>query len=122
MFENSELRYSILRTAILNFINVLLRLVLGLLPFFMAASLTEICRSIRSNGHQIRTRPFVYHNTSTEDLNSMLMFSSTMDMSAKLFKMPIQFKYIYFALFIISVIILTLGMCFSVSILDTFKI
>ncbi|XP_065369809.1 uncharacterized protein GrlHz isoform X2 [Calliphora vicina] len=115
MFKDFDFNYCAMKTVILNFTNVLLWLILGLLPFFTAASLTQVCQSVRSNGHQIRIRPFVYHNTSSEDLNSMLIFSSTLDMSAKLFRMPIQFNYICFAVLIISVVILTLGMCFNLS-------
>lgn len=122
MLSYFNFQYTILRIVILKYINILLRLTLGLSPFFMAASLTNACSSVRRNGHQIRIRPFVYHNTSAEDLNSMLIFSSTMDMSAKLFQMPMQSKYIYFILFISSVVLLTFGMCSSVSILGIFKI
>ncbi|XP_037820637.1 uncharacterized protein LOC119609783 isoform X2 [Lucilia sericata] len=116
MFKDFDFHYCAMKTVILNFTNVLLWLILGLLPFFIAASLTQACQSVRNNGHQIRVRPFVYHNTSTEDLNSMLIFSSTLDMSAKLFRMPIQSNYICFAVLIISIVILTLGMCFNLSI------
>lgn len=120
MFRDFDFHYSALKVVILNFTNVILWLILGLLPFFMAASLTQACQSVKANGHQIRVRPFVYHNTSTDDLNSMLMFASSLDMSAKLFRMPIQSNYLCFAILVISIVVLTMGMCFNLSLLGIY--
>lgn len=120
LFNDFDFHYSAIKVVILNIINVLLWLVMGLLPFFMAASVTRVCQAAQANGHQIRVRPFVYHNTSTEDLNSTLLFASSLDMSAKLFRMPIQPNYLCFAILVTSIVILTLGMCLNLSALGTF--
>ncbi|XP_075168248.1 gustatory receptor-like Holozoa isoform X2 [Haematobia irritans] len=120
MFKDFDFHYSALKIVVLNFINVVLWLLLGLLPFFMAASLTHVCQKVKANGHQIRVRPFVYHNTSTDDLNSMLMFASSLDMSAKLFRMPIQSNYLCFAILVLSILVLTMGMCFNLTLLGMF--
>ncbi|XP_013113255.2 uncharacterized protein LOC106091318 isoform X1 [Stomoxys calcitrans] len=120
MFKDFDFHYSALKVVVLNFINVVLWLLLGLLPFFMAASLTHVCQTVKANGHQIRVRPFVYHNTSTDDLNSMLMFASSLDMSAKLFRMPIQSNYLCFAILVLSIVVITMGMCFNLTLLGMF--
>lgn len=120
MFKDFDFHYSALKIVILNFINVVLWLLLGLLPFFMSSSLTQACQMVKANGHQIRVRPFVYHNTSTDDLNSMLMFASSLDMSAKLFRMPIQSNYLCFAILVLSIVVLTMGMCFNLTLLGVF--
>lgn len=78
------------------------------------ASLTEACHIARTSGHQIRIRPFVHHNTSSEDLNSVLLYSSSLQMSAKLFRMPIQGNYLFCAILFLLVIILAMGMCVKV--------
>ncbi|XP_061401364.1 uncharacterized protein LOC133337116 [Musca vetustissima] len=120
MFKDFDFHYSALKIVILNFINVVLWLLLGLMPFFMASSLTHACQTVKGNGHFLRVRPFLYHNTSTDDLNSMLMFASTLDMSAKLFRMPIQSNYLCFAILVLSIVVLTMGMCFNLSLLGMF--
>ncbi|EDW73711.1 uncharacterized protein Dwil_GK19607 [Drosophila willistoni] len=115
LFKDFDFHYCALKLVLLNIANVMLWLFLGLLPFFVASSVTRVCQNAQANGHQIRVRPFVYHNTSAEDLNSTLMFASSLDMSAKLFRMPIQTNYLCFAILVISIVILTLGMCLNLT-------
>lgn len=81
---------------------------------FQGAALTEACMVARTSGHQIRIRPFVHHNTSSEDLNSVLLYSSSLQMSAKLFRMPIQGNYLFGVILILLVVILAMGMCVKV--------
>lgn len=80
-----------------------------------AATLTLACESAQTCGHQVRIRPFVHHNTSSEDLNSVLLYASSLRMSAKLFRMPIQGNYIFFIILSLLLVVLTLGMCLKVS-------
>ncbi|XP_067628208.1 uncharacterized protein GrlHz [Eurosta solidaginis] len=117
IFNDLDFHYSALEVVILNIFNVLLWLLLGVIPFILAASVTLACQKAQSNGHHIRVRPFVYHSTSSEDLNSTLLFSSSLQMSAKLFKMPIQPNYLCFALLLISTLVLTLGMSLNPSVI-----
>lgn len=99
----------------LSIANLMMWLILGLAPFFAAASVTRACKVTQASGHQIRVRPFVYHNTPSEDLDSTLMFASSLNMSAKLYRMPIFISYLCFSILIVSLVILTLGMCMNVS-------
>lgn len=80
-----------------------------------AASLTLACQRAQTCGHEIRIRPFVHHNTSAEDLNSVLLYSSSLRMSAKLFRMPILCNYLFFVILCLIVTVLTFGMCLSLS-------
>lgn len=79
--------------------------------FFQAARLTNACSMIQAVGHEIRIRPFVYQTTPGEDLDSILLYTSSLKMCAKLFKMPIKGKYLCLLLTIGSISILTLGQC-----------
>ncbi|BFG05574.1 uncharacterized protein DMAD_04274 [Drosophila madeirensis] len=115
LFKDFDFHFCALQLVLLNIANVMLWLFLGLLPFFVASSVTRVCQSAQANGHQIRVRPFVYHNTSAEDLNSTLLFASSLDMSAKLFRMPIQPNYLCFAILVVVLLILTLGMCLNLT-------
>ncbi|XP_053966859.1 uncharacterized protein LOC128868605 isoform X1 [Anastrepha ludens] len=117
IFNDLDFHYSALEIVVLNIFNVLLWLLLGVIPFVLAASVTQACQKAQTNGHHIRTRPFVYHSTSSDDLNSTLLFSSSLRMSAKIFKMPIQPNYICCALLAITILVLTLGMCLNPSII-----
>lgn len=96
--------------------NVLLWLVISLTPFFQAASLTVSCRQTQTCGHLISIRPFVHRNTSSEDLNTVLLYASSLNMSAKLFRMPISAHYLCFVVFVCIVALLTFGMCLSLAI------
>ncbi|KAJ6649583.1 hypothetical protein Bhyg_04821 [Pseudolycoriella hygida] len=98
----------------MNVLNILLWLIIAFYPFFQGASLTEACMIARSSGHRIRIRPFVHHNTSSEDLNSVLLYSSSLQMSAKLFRMPIQGNYLFCVILLLLVVILAMGMCVKV--------
>lgn len=95
----------------LNIINFILWLIISTIPFLHASNLSFKCRSSRSCGHQIRIRPFVHHNTSSEDLNSVLLYSSSLKMSARLFRIPIKGHYLCFLLLCFVIAILTIGMC-----------
>lgn len=95
--------------------NIVLWLILTIVPFVQAASVTNVCRSTQSCGHLVSIRPFVHRNTASEDLNTVLLYASSLKMSAKLFRMPINVHYLCFALLTIVVVILTFGMCINVS-------
>lgn len=80
-----------------------------------AAQLTLTCRSTQSCGHLVSIRPFVHRNTSSEDLNTVLLYASSLKMSAKLFKMPINCQYLCFIVLCVFISILTFGMCIDIS-------
>lgn len=88
-------------------------LVLGLLPFIMAASLSQVCQSMRTKGHQIRVRPRVYQNSSSEDLNSMLLFVSSLEMNAQLFLIPIRYNYLCALTLIVFISMLAAAIFYS---------
>lgn len=82
---------------------------------FQAASLTSACESSQTCGHQVRIRSFVHHNTSTAELDSILLFASSLKMNAKLYKMPIHTSHVFFLILCIVIITLTFGMCLNIS-------
>lgn len=96
--------------------NVSLWLAAALAPFFQAAALTLRCEHIQTSGHQVRVRPFGHHRTSADDLNAVLLYASSLRMSAKLFRMPVQGNYLFFVMVCLVVGVLTLGMCLNVQV------
>lgn len=129
------------KVVIMAMINIFWWLILGLYPFFQvsllhteyacpkmcskipiifflvfqASALTYACESAQTSGHQVRIKPYVHYNTSLEELNSILLYSSSLRMSAKLYKMPIHGSYVFFILLCIIVSTLTFGMCLNIS-------
>lgn len=99
----------------LSLANILLWLTLTMIPFLQAAGVTVVCRATQSCGHLVSIRPFVHRHTASEDLNTVLLYASSLKMSAKLFRMPISANYICFAVLTAVVVILTFGMCLNVS-------
>uniref|UniRef100_A0A1B0CRZ0 Gustatory receptor n=2 Tax=Lutzomyia longipalpis TaxID=7200 RepID=A0A1B0CRZ0_LUTLO len=101
-----------LEVNLLEVLNCLMWMLGILLPLHQAASLTTKCKEIQSCGHEIRIRPFLHHHTSTEDLNSVLIYASSLRMSAQLLKMPIKGGHLFGILILAAVILTTFGMCF----------
>lgn len=66
---------------------------------------------IQSIGHEVRIRPFVYQSTPGEDLDTILLYTSSLEMYARLFRVPITGRYLCLFLTIGSILILTLGQC-----------
>ncbi|XP_053686146.1 uncharacterized protein LOC128735687 [Sabethes cyaneus] len=93
--------------------NLLLWILISLTPFIQAASLTVSCRRTQTCGHLISIRPFVHRNTSSEDLNTVLLYASSLQISAELFRIPISAHYLCFFVFVCAVGILTFGMCLT---------
>lgn len=73
-----------------NVINIILWILISIAPFIQAARLTNACSMIQAVGHEIRIRPFVYQTTPGEDLDSILLYTSSLKMCAKLFRIPIK--------------------------------
>ncbi|XP_033360883.1 nucleolar protein 10 [Bombus vosnesenskii] len=91
--------------------NVVLWILISVVPFIQAARLTTACSMIQSIGHEVRIRPFVYQSTPGEDLDTILLYTSSLEMYARLFRVPITGRYLCLFLTIGSILILTLGQC-----------
>ncbi|XP_065351596.1 uncharacterized protein GrlHz [Cloeon dipterum] len=85
---------------------VLLWATLATAPFFMATRLSKNCSALRDVGHEIRAKPFLYMDSSTEELDSLLLFSSTLRLKPRLFGTPVSGQ--YFCVFIALIALATL--------------
>ncbi|CAK9826931.1 hypothetical protein ANTRET_LOCUS4694 [Anthophora retusa] len=95
----------------IGIINVILWILISMVPFIQAARLTTACSMIQSIGHEVRIRPFVYQSTPGEDLDTILLYTSSLKMCARLFRVPITGRYLCLLLTIGSILIITLGQC-----------
>ncbi|CAL7942769.1 unnamed protein product [Xylocopa violacea] len=95
----------------IGIINVILWILISIVPFIQAARLTTACSMIQSIGHEVRVRPFVYQSTPGEDLDTILLYTSSLKMCARLFRVPVTGRYLCLLLTIGSILILTLGQC-----------
>lgn len=78
------------------------------LPIFQAAKLTAACNSLRKIGHEIRVKPFVYQSVPDEELDSLLLYTSTLNMRAKIFLVPVKTSYISLVLVVVGFVMLLL--------------
>lgn len=96
---------------VVSVLNVSLWILASLAPFIQAARLTSACEKTKRLGHEVRVRPFVYADTPREDLDAVLLFTSSLHMQAKLFQVPICGRYLCLLLAGFGIGILTLGQC-----------
>ncbi|XP_011154728.1 uncharacterized protein LOC105192355 isoform X1 [Harpegnathos saltator] len=94
-----------------NVMNVMLWILISIAPFVQAARLTTACSTIQTIGHEVRVRPFVYQGTPGQDLDTILLYTSSLRMYARLFRVPITGRYLCLLLTIGSISMLTLGQC-----------
>nr|CAD7257455.1 unnamed protein product [Timema shepardi] len=93
----------------ISIMNVMLWILIAIVPFIQAARVTAACRSMRSLGHEIRGRPFIYQEMPSAELDSILLYVSSLHMTSKLFQVPITGRYLCLALTLSGVVSLTLG-------------
>ncbi|XP_068084743.1 uncharacterized protein GrlHz isoform X4 [Anabrus simplex] len=95
----------------ISILNVLMWVLISIAPFLQAARLTNACRAICHLGHEVRVRPFVYKDTPGEDLDSILLYTSSLRLSCKLFDVPITGRYLCVILTLSAISLLILGQC-----------
>ncbi|KAL2720066.1 nucleolar protein 10-like [Vespula squamosa] len=109
--ENNPVTY-------IGIINVVLWILISIVPFIQAARLTTACSMIQSIGHEVRIRPFVYESTPGEDLDTILLYTSSLKMCARLFRIPVTSRYLCLLLTVASIAILTLDTYLFIYILN----
>ncbi|KAJ8963821.1 hypothetical protein NQ314_005363 [Rhamnusium bicolor] len=73
--------------------------------------LSNSCDVLKTVGQEVRTRPYVHQDTPAYELDSILMYTTSLKINAKLFCLPIRGKYICFCIITAAVVILVLGQC-----------
>ncbi|XP_023703335.1 uncharacterized protein LOC111862296 isoform X2 [Cryptotermes secundus] len=94
-----------------SILNTVLWVLIAVAPFIQAARLTAACVALRDIGHEVRTRPFVYETTPEQDLDSILLYTSSLRMTSELFKVPVTGRYLCMAATIGTILVITLGQC-----------
>ncbi|XP_076312579.1 uncharacterized protein LOC143226051 isoform X1 [Tachypleus tridentatus] len=89
--------------------SVVLWIILLAFPVIQAARLTSSCRALRKLGHELRARPFGYQDTSQDDLDSVLLYTTSLKMQAKLFRMPVRGAPLILGLAVLSFVLLLLA-------------
>lgn len=92
-------------------LNTLVWVLIVVAPFIQASRLTAACLAIQDVGHEVRTRPFVYETTPVQDLDSILLYTSSLRMTSELFKIPIMGRYLCMAATIGTILTITLAQC-----------
>ncbi|XP_066257199.1 uncharacterized protein GrlHz isoform X1 [Euwallacea similis] len=106
--QYSETKNSIPVYTAINIFIVILWWFMAILPFIQAARLTIACDNVKTVGQEARTRPFAHQDTPLQELNSILIYTNSLKINARLFNLPINGKYtgITFAVMIIFFLVL----------------
>ncbi|XP_027200299.2 gustatory receptor-like Holozoa [Dermatophagoides pteronyssinus] len=80
-----------------------------LLPLLQAARLTNACQSIIDIGHELCARPFCYQRTARDDLDSLLTYTSSLNLKARLLMIPVRPTFIISIFLVLIFIILILS-------------
>ncbi|KAJ8920756.1 hypothetical protein NQ315_004896, partial [Exocentrus adspersus] len=94
-----------------SILSVVLWIFVAFAPFIQGARLSNSCDVLRGVGQEVRTRPYVHQETPAFELDSILMYTTSLKIKAKLFSVPIRGKYLCFCGTFAAVIILVLGQC-----------
>ncbi|XP_045510767.1 uncharacterized protein LOC123705792 isoform X1 [Colias croceus] len=95
----------------ISILNQLLWVSAVVVPFIQAARLSAECRRTQSIGHELCVRPFLHQDTSQEDISTVLAYSTSLKLRAKLFCFPVAGRYICLLLTLTLIILFALGMC-----------
>lgn len=76
-----------------------------------AARLSKECQRTQSVGHELCVRPFLHQDTAHEDITTVMLYASTLNLQAKLFHYPIAGRYVCLVITLTIVILFSLGMC-----------
>nr|CAH7756458.1 unnamed protein product [Callosobruchus chinensis] len=99
----SGLTFSVLNIALWCFI--------ALSPFLLAARLSHACQKLKTSGQEARTRPYVHLDTPTIELDSILLYTTSLNVCAKLYFTRITGTKICLYMTIVAIILLVLGQC-----------
>ncbi|KAL3225852.1 hypothetical protein MRX96_025331 [Rhipicephalus microplus] len=84
-------------------LNVFVWLSLVLIPLVQASRLSSTCRHVRELGPELTARPFVYRDVPQSELDSFLLFTTSLRMQAKLCALPITKRTVTFVFLFILI-------------------
>lgn len=83
--------------------------ILLIVPLLQAARLTNSCQSVSGIGHELCARPFCYQQAARDDLDSLLTYTSSLNLDARLLMIPVRPSCIISIILILIFIILILS-------------
>lgn len=83
-------------------LNVLLWFSLALIPLVQACRLSSECSHVREVGLELTARPFGYMDVPQSDLDTFLLFTSSLRMQAKLCALPVTKGTVTFVLLLVA--------------------
>ncbi|XP_050497543.1 uncharacterized protein LOC114326357 isoform X2 [Diabrotica virgifera virgifera] len=115
-YQNHKDEMDLYSFSLVNIFNVILWALIALAPFVQAARLTNACEVLKTVGQEVRARPYVHSDTPTLELDSVLLYTTSLKINAQLFNIPVTGKTLFFGLTIGAVCILTFGqLCYFIT-------
>ncbi|CAH1974567.1 unnamed protein product [Acanthoscelides obtectus] len=94
-----------------SILNIALWCFIAVSPFIQAARLSHACQKLKTSGQEARTRPYVHLDTPTIELDSILLYTTSLSISGKLYFTSITGRRICLYMTIVAIILLVLGQC-----------
>ncbi|KAI1290362.1 hypothetical protein HDE_08772 [Halotydeus destructor] len=97
------------RTLAVVMLSIFSWLSLFTVPLVQAVRLTSACRELQKIGHELRSRPFGYQEAQQSELDSLLLYTTTLSMEAKILHIPIRSSCLVVVCVTLLVTVLMLG-------------
>ncbi|KAK9888755.1 hypothetical protein WA026_000980 [Henosepilachna vigintioctopunctata] len=94
---------------------ILLWFSIAIIPLVQAIRLTNACERLKEVGQAVRVRPFVHSGTPGSELDSVLLYTSSLKIHAILYGNRITGSLFCFCFVIACIIVMVLGMCHYLS-------
>lgn len=93
----------------INILNVFFWAIIAIAPFIQAARLTNSCEVLKTVGQEVRARPYVHQDTPIQELDSVLLYTTSLNIDAKLFCIPVTGRTLILCITLAAVALLVLG-------------
>ncbi|XP_057667691.1 uncharacterized protein LOC130900817 [Diorhabda carinulata] len=93
----------------INILNVFFWAIIAIAPIIQAARLSNSCKVLKTVGQEVRARPYVHQDTPIQELDSVLLYTTSLNIDAKLFCISITGRSLIFCITLASVVFLVLG-------------
>lgn len=105
----SRVMYLESNSTILSVYSLLIWFSLVVISLVQAARVTDACSSMRHIGHELRARPFCYQSAAYHDLDSLLNYTSSLHLKARIIMIPVRASCVASMLLVFTFTLLVAG-------------
>lgn len=109
LLASSEFNHWSYLTVAIVLLSLFFWFTLFMVPLVQAVRLTSVCSDLKKIGHELRARPFGYQDVSQSDLDSLLLYTTNLNMHARVIRIPVKSSCILIICILFLVVILMFG-------------